>query len=144
MFGPTSERDYSQKINQKMRKQALMMILADKLRAGRMIFVEALASHAGEKTRQAAQLLEGLKKNIPALADLRLEPSRSRHHVYLASAEYSLAALRAFRNIPGVKFEEARNMHVLDALQYPYLIIDAAVAEDLRARFQEKDSEKKS
>src|SRR3989338_14679 len=55
-FGPRAERNYSEKINKKMRISALLSVLSQKAKDGEIILVDQLA-FAGPKTKDAMNVL---------------------------------------------------------------------------------------
>lgn len=59
VFGPRSERNFSQKINKKMRRAALQMVLSDRAASGAIVVLENI-SVADKKTKTVAALLQVL------------------------------------------------------------------------------------
>ena len=103
-FGPVP-RDYSFKINKKVRKAALRMALADKFNAGRIYLVDSL--HLDEiKTRK---LVEFLKK-------LGLD------NVLIVTEKKDENLERSSKNIPNVKLLRAEGLNVYDVLSYESLL----------------------
>lgn len=103
-FGPVP-RDYSFKINKKVRKAALRMALTDKFKAGRIYLVDSL--HLDEiKTRK---LVEFLKK-------FELE------NVLIVTEKKDENLERSSKNIPNVKLLRAEGLNVYDVLSYESLL----------------------
>jgi large subunit ribosomal protein L4 len=103
-FGPVP-RDYSFKINKKVRKAALRMALADKFNGGQMYLVDSL--HLNEiKTRY---LVEFLKK-------LELDS------VLIVTEKKDENLERSSKNIPNVKLLRAEGLNVYDVLSYESLL----------------------
>jgi large subunit ribosomal protein L4 len=103
-FGPVP-RDYSFKINKKVRKAALRMALADKFNGGQMYLVDSL--HLNEiKTRY---LVEFLKK-------LELDS------VLIVTEKKDENLERSSKNIPNVKLLRAEGLNVYDVLSYEFLL----------------------
>ena len=71
-FGPRKEKDYSKKINKKMRVQALYSVLSRKLKDGEILFVDDI-SFAEPKTKDAKTVIEALSgvKGFEALKSKR-------------------------------------------------------------------------
>jgi large subunit ribosomal protein L4 len=59
--GPINDKDYSQKINKKMRAKALYTVLSEKVRRGQIIFLEELTMK-NVKTKDAVMVLTDLSK----------------------------------------------------------------------------------
>src|SRR5690606_29683429 len=58
-FGPRSEKDYTQKINKKMKVKALFTALSEKLRNNQILFVDSVSLDA-IKTKDAQSILNNL------------------------------------------------------------------------------------
>jgi large subunit ribosomal protein L4 len=89
-FGPRP-RDYSFKVNKKMRRSALRMALADKFKAGQIFVVEDIKMDE-IKTRSFIEILRNLElENVLIVTDERDEnlekSSRNVRHVKLLRAE---------------------------------------------------------
>ena len=118
-FGPRSERDYSEKINKKMRVAALASVLSRKAKDGELILVDKL-SFAAPKTAAAKALVTALSKG----ADAGPLAGKKKNAALIAVSEYHVETLKSFRNIGSVLTEEVRNLNPLDVLTHKYLIIE--------------------
>lgn len=116
--GPTTARNYSRKVNSQMQKQALASALGRKWRDQEIIFLDQLKL-AASKTKMAAALLANLAK-LPGCARLGY---RSGRRALLALPERDQATARAFRNWGSALVTETRNLNLLDALAYKYLVV---------------------
>src|SRR3989344_3231877 len=58
-FGPTKERNFSLKLNRKVRRKALAMVLSDKVVQEKLLAIDSLEMKEG-KTKQIATLLKKL------------------------------------------------------------------------------------
>jgi large subunit ribosomal protein L4 len=117
-FGPRAERDYSEKINRKMRVAALVSALSKKTADGEVIFVDSL-SFATPKTSGAIAAIAALAGATHA------ELSTKRKNAALfAFAKYDANAVKSFRNIGSVATDEVRNLNPLDLATYKYLVIE--------------------
>lgn len=118
-FGPNSERDYSEKINKKMRMQALMSVLSRKAKDGEIILVDKFA-FAEPKSALAKTVLAKLAAGTGA-APLA---SKKKNAALLALASYDTNAIKSFGNFGNVMTEEVRNLNALNAMTAKYLIIE--------------------
>jgi large subunit ribosomal protein L4 len=116
--GPRSDKDYDKKINKKMRTKALITALSQKLRDGRVLFVDALDLTA-IKTKDAANLLQGFEK-APGFETLN---TNKKNNVLIVSPKKDATISKSFRNIPQVTLEEVRNLNPVDVLNYRYLVV---------------------
>lgn len=116
--GPRAERDYSVKINRKMRVAALVSLLSRKLKDGEVIFVDAL-SFAKPSTKEAKAALVALSKGTPA-TDLA---TKRKNAAVVAFSEKDAVAEKSLRNIGSVISDEVRNLNPLDLATKKYVII---------------------
>lgn len=116
--GPTAEKDYTKKINKKMKAKALFIVLSEKFRNGEILFVDKI-SLPEAKTKKASDILISLSK-ITGFEKLTGSKKKVAH---LAEYKSSETNLRSFKNLPQVSLGEVRNINPLEVLQYRYLII---------------------
>lgn len=112
--GPTKERDYSQKINKKMRKLAMGSVLTKKLHEGEVKFFDSLELQE-PKTKAASRVLRpllGLRRQEKRLS-LLLIPSPQNKHLS-----------RAARNLPRVRVLPPASLNIEDLLSYRHIFID--------------------
>jgi len=116
--GPTSEKDYSQKINKKMRMHALSSALSAKLQSGELLFVDIPAMKE-PKTKEVKALVASLAniKGFEALA------TRRNNAALFALGVNDANFKKSFRNMGNMLVEESRNLNLVDVLRYRYLVI---------------------
>ncbi|MBW7896169.1 MAG: 50S ribosomal protein L4 [Opitutaceae bacterium] len=117
VFGP-KPRDYSKKINSKVKQLAFSRALFDRAAAGELAVIEEFAS-AQRKTKQVNEVLG------------RIAPKGK---LLLVDAPFSLEAARAVRNISRVSLQEAAKLNALDLAQYSRIIVSAKALEQIIAR----------
>ena len=117
-FGPRKERDYTQKINRKMRAKALAVVLSAKFADGEVLFVDTL-SFASPKTAMAKESIKGLAsvKGFDALA------TRRKNAALILLPKHNEAAAKSFRNMGNIMVDEARNANPVDVLLYRYIVV---------------------
>lgn len=118
-FGPRSERDYSEKVNRKMRVGALLAVLSRKAKDGEIIFVDAL-SFAAPKAATAKAAITALAKGSGA----ETLATKTKNTALIALTSYDAAAIKSFQNFGNIMTEEIRNLNPLDVLKHKYLIIE--------------------
>lgn len=116
--GPTNERNYKKKINKKVGAKALFTVLSEKMRDGRILFVDSI-SPKEIKTKEASSMLKSLSK-IEGFD--RLAGSK-KVVAHIATDTKDDMVIKSFNNIPNVEVNEIRNLNVLDVLNHRYLII---------------------
>lgn len=121
--GPLKEKDYSQRINKKMRSKAVAIVLSEKLKDGKVLFVDTLPMKE-PKTKDAKAALLGLSK-VKGFAELA---TRRNNAALVLTGSKNDAVLRSFRNMGNVMVEEARNVNPVEILKYRYVVVADADA----------------
>ncbi|HUT70539.1 MAG TPA: 50S ribosomal protein L4 [Desulfatiglandales bacterium] len=104
VFGPTP-RDYSLKVNKKVKKAALRMALADKFREGNVIVIDTFQLEE-IKTKRFFEILQNFNVD----------------NVLIVSDAQNEILERSCRNIPNVKLLRAEGLNVYDILRYEHLL----------------------
>ncbi len=117
VFGP-KPRDFSKKINNKVKALAFARALFDRASAGEVDVIEAF-SPAQPKTKL-------LNKVVRTIA-----PKGS---VLLVDAPFSAEASRAARNLDRVSTTEAAKLNTLDLVQYSKIVVSTKALEAIIAR----------
>lgn len=118
-FGPRSERDYSEKINRKMRINALTSVLSKKAKDGEIILVDSF-SFAEPKTAIAKNVLASLAKGTKSTT----LATKKKNAALLALSSYDTNVIKSFSNLGNVMTEEIRNINPLNVMTHKYLIIE--------------------
>lgn len=114
--GPRNERDYSQKVNKKMRRTALFSVLSQMAREGRVRVFESLAI-AEAKTKSlfaVCSKVNALKKGAKKI-DAVIVPTADNKNIF-----------RASRNLVKAKALAPESLNVRDILLHKTLFIDQA------------------
>lgn len=112
-FGPTNERNFKKKINDKMRRKALLMVLSAKAKEGLILVLEDISIEK-PRTKEAAEVIRNLRKKVKNF---------KQGSILAAFSGKNKNLVLSARNIPGFSTIDARNLNVLDVLSYKYLII---------------------
>ncbi|MFM2414827.1 MAG: hypothetical protein RI911_520 [Candidatus Parcubacteria bacterium] len=116
--GPVKMRDYSQKINKTMRAKALFSTLSEKIREGKIAFVESLAFDA-PKTKDATAVLSALSKN----KDFKEMADRRNNAVLIAVTGAVGNIQKSFRNMGNVEVVSTASLNPVAVLKYKYVLI---------------------
>mgnify|MGYP000353768917 CR=1 FL=1 len=122
-FGPRNEKDYSQKINKKMRSRALAVVLSQKFRAGEVLFVDTLPFPTPQ-TSLAKETLVALSK-VKGFEHLAVRRNNS---ALVAVDVKDTHAKKSFANLGNVSVVETRSLSLVEVLKYKYLVITNPVA----------------
>ncbi len=112
--GPLKTRDYSQKVNKKMKRAALFSVLSRKLKDGEIKIFADLRIEA-PKTKKIAEPLRivlGLKKN------------EKRFDALLVADKENKNIMRASSNLPKAKATTSESLNVYDVLNYKNIFIE--------------------
>jgi large subunit ribosomal protein L4 len=112
-FGPTKERNFSKKINKKMRRKALFMVLSSKVKDKEFVLLDKIEI-AEAKTKQMVEMIKNLKEKIKKDLD---------KNTLIVLPKTDLRVSRAVRNIPKIKTIRADSLNVLDILNHQYLLV---------------------
>ncbi|HJL55670.1 MAG: 50S ribosomal protein L4 [Candidatus Pacebacteria bacterium] len=117
-FGPRKEKNYSKKINKKMKAKALFTALSKKYKDNEIIFVDSIV-FPEPKTKKAKEIITNLSK-IKGFDTLRTKRNNA---VLFSLGEKNKNTEMSFRNFGNVLVDEARNLDPVDLLTYKYLIV---------------------
>jgi large subunit ribosomal protein L4 len=117
VFGP-KPRDYSKKINGKVKTLAFSRALFDRATAGEIAVIEQFQVKAA-KTKAVNEVVE------------RIAP---KGRVLLVDAPFTADTARAARNINRVTLQEAAKLNTLDLCQYQKILVSTKALEAILAR----------
>ena len=107
-FGPRNDKVYEKEVPKKMRRKALLMALSQKAKNSQLIVLDKIELEKG-KTKEMAKSLE----KLPC----------TKQSTLIALPNYDKKIFLASRNIKKTSISEARNLNVLDILNYKYLLM---------------------
>lgn len=116
-FGP-KPRDYSKKVNAKVKALAFSRALYDRATAGELAVIEQFQL-AQPKTKLMSEVVN------------RIAPKGK---ILLVDAPFSAEAARAARNIERVSLQEAAELNTLDLAQYSKIVVSTTALESIIAR----------
>jgi large subunit ribosomal protein L4 len=117
VFGP-KPRDYSKKINGKVKSLAFSRALFDRANAGELAVIEQFQAKA-TKTKAVNEVVK------------RIAPAG---RVLLVDAPFAAETARAARNINRVTLQEAGKLNTLDLCQYQKILVSTKALEAIIAR----------
>ncbi len=105
-FGPTSDRNWSLKINKKAKTKALFMSLSDKVTDGKLIVLDGL-NVENAKTKEFIKIMGAFEAKLSGLGKKQL----------LVMPKKDESIVRASRNIPHFESTIATSLNVTDILK---------------------------
>jgi len=128
-FGPTSERNFSKKINDKMRVKALFMVLSQKIKDNELFVLNSLKD--GDK----AVKTKDMSKAVNAFRS-------ANERIFFAIPENDQQIVRALRNLDRVTVQEARNLNAFDLLSSKHLLLSKEAVSVIENTFLKKKTKK--
>ena len=118
-FGPTKERSFKKKINKKVKRKALLMVLSVKAK-NNLISVLDKIDTVGVKTKSIANII----KKLPINGSVLIILPKKEKNINLAT-----------RNLSKINTVEVRNLNCLDLLHFKYLIITKETIKVIKEMF---------
>jgi len=117
-FGPRNDRNYSKRINRKMKQLATRMALSLKAKNEKFYIVDGIENVA--KTKDMSALISAL-------------PTNGKTTLVLAGVEDTLGMV--VRNIPKVNLQRAIDVNIVDLMHHQNVIATKGAVETLESRF---------
>jgi large subunit ribosomal protein L4 len=124
--GPRNDKDYSQKVNKKMKRVALFSVLSKKAKDGEVKVFDSLMIEA-PKTKAVATALRMVLS--PKKGDKRFD-------VLLVSENSNKNLFRATSNLQKTKVIEADSLNIYDIMNHKNLFIDKSVVETIEKHYK--------
>lgn len=109
-FGPTNERNFKKKINKKMNRKALNIVLSDRAKNENLAILDKIEL-ADAKTKEAQSIAKNIEKNI-----FKQEKSRRSLLIIIGGKDEKLK--NAFKNLSGLALLNVDNINIVDLLKY--------------------------
>ncbi len=117
-FGPRNDKDYSQKINKKMRVKALFTVLSQKYTDSAILFVDSL-SFSAMKTKDANTTLASLA-SIKGFEKLG---SKKPTTALVVLPEHNEVTEKSFANLPGVTVLTVNDLNALVTMSFHSIVV---------------------
>ncbi|MFA6410552.1 MAG: 50S ribosomal protein L4 [Candidatus Buchananbacteria bacterium] len=127
-FGPTSERNFTQKVNKKANRKAILMCLSDKAANQKIILIDKLELEKA-KTKKFFEILQNLDLRDKKSTAKKKEESAGKTKKKLAKKVLVIMPSkdekirRATKNVSRLETILANSLNVYDVLQANYLLI---------------------
>lgn len=148
-FGPTTERNFSLKLNKKAKRKALFMCLTDKVSQQKIILLDKLEL-SEIKTKKFFEILQNLKlreKKVKAAKKISVPKTENKKVKAKKIKEKSVLLIipqkdekinKSARNIFRLKVLNAASLNVLDVLKYQYLLLPILSLNKIEETFLKK------
>jgi len=123
--GPQSDRDYSQKVNKKMKHLALFSVLSKKVSDQEVKVIDTLHPET-PKT-----------KMVHAMASALVTPGKAKKlDVLFVRDQKDTTLARAARNIPKAKVVSPASLNVYDLLSYKHILLDRRAIPEIVSHYR--------
>lgn len=112
-FGPKNDKVFKKKINKKIKRKALFIVLSEKLKNNLILVLDKIDLKE-PKTKILNNLIKSWRKEIENFKE---------GSCLFALSNYDEKMILAAGNIKKIKIIEARNLNALDLLSFKYLIM---------------------
>ncbi len=124
--GPNKERDYSEKVNKKMKRAALFSALSKKLKDGEIKVFESITVEA-PKTKHLVAILKPL---------LAMKKTQKKFDTLLIASTDNKNVMRAISNIPKAQALHVESLNVYDLLNHKNIFVEKAAVAGLSKHFK--------
>ncbi|MCK5122708.1 MAG: 50S ribosomal protein L4 [Candidatus Pacebacteria bacterium] len=107
-FGPTTDRNFSKRVNKKMKTKALFMVLSGKLKDEEIIVVDDLKIN-----KTSTKVMKDIFKSLPIKGKVLLSLDKNNENI-----------LNSVKNIPSVSVLASDSLNVVDLLKNKFLVIN--------------------
>ncbi len=112
-FGPTKDRNFKKKINQKMKQKAMFMVLTDRVKNNALVVLDSLEL-AEFKTKKFNEILSAVEKKVL---------NNDRRDILIINDAKDEKVKYSGRNLAGTKIINLENVNLLDLLNYKNLLL---------------------
>ncbi len=121
--GPRSEKDYSVKLNRKVKAKALATVLSKKHADGEVLFIDGV-TFAEPKTAVAKSIIKALATGS-GKTDLA---TKRKNAAIVVLPQRDLAIEKSFRNFGNIEVVMAKDINPVELLTYKYVVVTAPAA----------------
>jgi large subunit ribosomal protein L4 len=125
-FGPQKEKIRQIKINKKMRRKAILMVLKDKMLKNRFIILNSLVP-TELKTKFMDKILSKFLE--------KRKTKKKRESALVVLPNNNKELIRCIRNLPYANSIEAKNLNILSLLNHKYVFVEPASIEVIKQTF---------
>lgn len=125
-FGPTSDRNFSKKINKKMKQKAIFMALSDKVANNNLVVLDTIEMPEF-KTKKFNEILSAIESKIL---------NNDRRNILVINESKDEKIRFSARNLKGVEIINLENINIVDLLKYKNLMLTEAAVKILEERYK--------
>jgi len=115
--GPRNDKNFSRKINKKMKTKALFTVLSKKFKDGELVFIDEFAFKA-PKTKEAKEIISSFGK-IKGLDSF----NKKKNAAFIALPTKNENVKKSFNNFGNLEVGLLKDLNVVDLMKYKYLLV---------------------
>ena len=115
--GPRNDKNYARKVNRAAKRKALYAVLSRKLHEGEILFLNGIA--LPEIKTKAAKDVLGKLSTIKGYGLI----AKKHNAAHIITPAKDSHVEKSFQNFSNISVGEARNLNLIDALQYKYVVV---------------------
>ena len=124
-FGPSSDRNFKKKINQKSKQKAMFMVLSERLAEGSLVVLDDLTTEA-YKTKDFNKMISAIEEKVL---------KTKRRDMLVVNGSKDSRTFFSGRNLKDVKIINPENINALELLNSRYILIDESVVKLLEKNY---------
>ncbi len=136
-FGPRKDRNYSKKINKKMKQKAITMILSDRFASSNVAIIDKIEIKEF-KTKSFNEFLKKIENIFPN----NNNDTRVKRSVLFINDNKNSQVILSGRNLSGLNIINLENLNILDLLKYRNLIATESVIKIINERYSKELQDK--
>lgn len=129
-FGPRKDRNFSKKINKKMKQKAITMVLSDRLSTSNMAIVDKF-----DMDEFNTKTFNGFLKKVENIFPVNSEVKKAKRSVLFVNDGKDEKVLMSARNLAGLSIINLENINIIDLLKYKNLIITESAVKTIDERY---------
>lgn len=127
VFGPRPDRNFSKKINKKMKMRALFMVLSGKLKDNEIVVVDNF-----NMEKASTKKMENILNKLPLAGKVLISLDKKNENVINSS-----------KNIPYVSFVASNSLNVVDLLSSKTLLVNKEAIKEIEKTYKPEFNNKK-
>ncbi|KKR19938.1 MAG: 50S ribosomal protein L4 [Parcubacteria group bacterium GW2011_GWE2_39_37] len=132
-FGPLKDRNFTKKINKKMKQQAILMALSDKFAHNSLTILDKIEI-SEYKTKIFNNIISAIEQKVFNNREQEATTKKAKRSVLIVLNDKNDSTVISGRNLAGVEIINLNNINIVDLLKYKELIMTADAVKKLEER----------
>ena len=129
-FGPRKDRNYSKKINKKMKQKALTMVLSNRLATNNLVIIDKF-----DIKDYSSKTFNTYIKKIENIFSAKDDAKKSKRSVLIINDDKNEKIVFSARNLAGLEIINLENINIIDLLKYRNLILSESAVKTINERY---------